>query len=295
MLGSELVRQLRRIKGVRLHALTQKDMDIVDLEAVKRTLESIRPTHIVHCAAFTQVDTAEKDPLIAYRVNAGGTKNLAFFARELGAEMIYVSTDYVFAGEKKKPYLETDKPSPINVYGNSKLKGEEAVRILCERHKIIRTSWLNGLGGMHGRNFIETMIRVSETRSQLSVVNDQIGRPTFTFDLAAALINLLDVQAYGVFHVTNQGQCSWYDLAQKIFELAKRDVTVRPISSDQFQSIARRPRFSVLANTRFEKLGIPQLPEWEDSLVEYWRRRRLAESIRRPESRAPSPDAKRAE
>lgn len=291
MLGSEVVRHLKRREEVRLLNATYQTLDITDLGAVKTFFDQERPTHVIHCAAFTQVDTAEKDPHKAFSVNAEGTKNLAFFCSMTGAEMIYVSTDYVFDGTKGSPYLETDKPNPINVYGQSKLDGERNLRILCERHKVVRTSWLNGLGGVYNRNFIETMLRFSETRNQLSVVHDQKGRPTFTFDLAPMLVTLLDVKAFGVFHVTGQGECSWYELALKIFEYGEKEVTVRPITTDQFRSLARRPRYSVLENTRLKQLGLSLLPHWEDGLREYFRRRRLAESISRSSTAGPSPEA----
>lgn len=294
MLGSEVLRHLKRRTGVEALATTQKTLDITDLAAVKRCFERERPTHVIHCAAFTLVDTAEKEPLHAYSVNAEGTKNLAFFASQTGAEVIYLSTDYVFDGERGVPYVEVDVPHPINVYGRSKLKGEEYLRTLVERHKIVRTSWLNGLAGTSTRNFIETMLRLSEQRSQLHVVNDQTGRPTFTFDLAPVLVDLLDVRAYGVFHVTGEGHCTWYEFALKIFEMAHKRISVQAIPSSQFRSLAQRPKYSVMLNTRFEELGLPLLPHWESSLHDYFRRRRLAESISRPENRAPSRDAERA-
>ncbi|MEQ8821357.1 MAG: dTDP-4-dehydrorhamnose reductase [Sumerlaeia bacterium] len=293
MLGSEVVRHLKRASDTRVVGTTAKTLDITDLSAVKTALEEHRPTHIIHCAAFTLVDTAEKDRLAAFRVNAEGTKNLAFFAREVGAEMILISTDYVFDGEKGSPYLESDPTCPINAYGESKVAAEHHLRTLLEKHKIVRTSWLSGLGGAHNRNFIETMLRLSETRNQLSIVNDQTGRPTFTFDLAPALVTLLDVHDYGVFHVTGDGQATWFDFALKIFEMSHKKIELKPITSDQFRSLARRPRFSVLANTRFEGLGLPLLPKWDDSLAEYFRRRKLATSISEPKDRGPSPFARR--
>jgi len=294
MLGSEVVRHLKRRAGVSILATTQATMDIVDLGAVKRLFERERPTHVIHCAAFTLVDTAEKEPLRAHMVNAEGTKNLAFFASQVGAEMIYISTDYVFDGERGTPYVESDATHPINVYGKSKAKGEEYLRTLLDRHKIVRTSWLNGLAGASTRNFIETMLRLSEQRSQLHVVNDQTGRPTFTFDLAPVLVDLLDVRAYGNFHVTGEGACTWYEFALKIFENAGKRVEVHAIPSSQFRSLAQRPKYSVMLNTRFEDLGLPLLPHWEQGLRDYFRRRRLAESVSRPENRAPSRDAERA-
>ncbi len=294
MLGSEVIRHLKRRSGVTAIPSTLRTMDITDLASVKKTFERERPTHVIHCAAFTLVDTAEKEPLKAFMVNAEGTKNLAFFASEYGAEIVYISTDYVFDGRTGEGYVETDQPSPINVYGQSKLKGEEYLRTLLDHHKIVRTSWLNGLGGVSTRNFIETMLRISENRNQLHVVNDQTGRPTFTFDLAPALVELLDVKSYGVFHVTGEGMCTWYEFARKIFQLAKRKVELDAISSHQFRSLAERPQYSVLLNTRFDDLGLPALPHWEESLKDYFRRRRLAESVSRPENRAPSREARRA-
>ncbi len=294
MLGSEVIRHLRRRSDVTVVPSTLQTMDIADLASVKKTFERERPTHVIHCAAFTLVDTAEKEPLKAFMVNSEGTKNLAFFAAEHNTEIIYISTDYVFSGATGEGYVETEKPCPINVYGQSKLKGEEYLKTLLERHKIVRTSWLNGLGGVSTRNFIETMLRISENRNQLHVVNDQTGRPTFTFDLAPALVQLLDVKSYGVFHITGEGTCTWFEFARKIFEVAKRRVEIHAISSHQFRSLAERPLYSVLLNTRFEDMGLPTLPHWEDSLKEYFRRRRLAESVSRPENRAPSREARRA-
>lgn len=291
MLGTEVVRHLKRRRDVRVHRGVLPELDITNLDNVRREIERIHPTHIVHTAAFTAVDAAEKDPLAAMTVNAEGTKNLAFFAREVGAEFVYVSTDYVFNGRKEEGFVESDEPDPINVYGRSKLAGERAVQTLCDRHKIVRTSWLNGLGGVSNRHFIETMLRIAETKSTLSVVNDQRGCPTFTFDLAPAIVELLDVNDYGVFHVTGSGACTWYDFAVRSFELAGVKVDVKPVTSDQFRSLAERPRCSVLNNTRFAALGLATLPHWHESLVDYFRRRRLAESVSRPDSRRPSSDA----
>lgn len=295
MLGTEVMKCLGRDPGIVAVPSVISDMDVTNLAQVRDTLDRHRPTHIIHCAAFTFVDTAEKEPLRAYQINAEGTKNLAFFCREFDIELIYLSTDYVFSGEKKEPYYETDPTGPINVYGLSKLLGETYTQTLLEKCKIVRTSWLNGLGGDYTRNFIETMLRISETRSTLSIVNDQVGRPTFTFDLALALVTLLDVNAYGVFHVTNGGQCSWYDFAKEIFKVSGRDdIVVRPILSEQFRSAAKRPAFSVMANRRIEQLGLRALPDWRASLREYFQRRELiAENLHLPPQVAPSPQAMR--
>lgn len=290
MLGSEVMRCLARDPTITAVACTINNMDVTNLGQVKEMLYRHQPTHIIHCAAFTFVDSAEKDSLKAYQINAEGTKNLAFFCRELDAELIYLSTDYVFSGNRRMPYMENDRPDPINVYGMTKLLGEVYMQTLLERYKIVRTSWLNGLGGDYTRNFIETMLRVSESRSVLSLVNDQIGRPTFTFDLAMALVMLLDVNVYGVYHVTNNGQCSWYDFAKEIFVAAnKPEVEVRPVLSEMFRSAAKRPTFSVIANTKFELLGLRPLPDWKDSLREYFRRRDISRSFKTPQQFGPTP------
>ena len=294
MLGTEVMRLLHRDDRIEAVGTTVRDMDVTNLAQVRDVILRHRPSHVIHCAAFTAVDSAEKESLKAYQINSEGTKNLAFFCRELDVELIYVSTDYVFSGDKRDAYLETDTPHPINVYGMTKLLGETYIQTLLERYKIVRTSWLNGLGGDYTRNFIETMLRISESRSTLSLVSDQVGRPTFTFDLALALVTLLDVNAYGVFHVTNNGQCSWYEFAREIFRVAEKpEVEVRPILSEQFRSAARRPSFSVMANRRFEQLGIRALPDWKDSLQEYFRRRRNSLAIREPAELGPSPLAMR--
>lgn len=285
MLGSEVMRALQRDSHIQAVGATILTMDVTNLAQVRDTLSRVRPTHIIHCAAFTAVDTAEKEALTAFSVNAEGTKNLAFFAREQDIDFIYLSTDYVFSGEKREPWLESDATGPINVYGHSKLLGETYVKTLLPRHRIVRTSWLNGLGGDYTRNFIETMLRVSETRSQLSLVNDQFGRPTFTFDLAPALVNLLDVTQSGVYQVTNSGECSWYEFAREIFELAeKRTIQLKPILSEQFRSAAKRPAYSVMNNAKYESLGLAPLPHWKDSLREYFRRRRLLKDSANPAS-----------
>ncbi|HMX63553.1 MAG TPA: dTDP-4-dehydrorhamnose reductase [Candidatus Sumerlaeota bacterium] len=295
MLGTEVIKSLRRDSAISVVPSTIADMDITNLAAVRASLERHRPTHIIHCAAFTFVDTAEKEPLRAYQINAEGTKNLAFFCREFDIELIYLSTDYVFSGEKREPYLETDATGPINIYGKSKLLGETYIQALLEKYKIVRTSWLNGLGGDYTRNFIETMLRISETRSTISVVNDQTGRATFTFDLAPMLTTLLDVNAYGIFHVANSGICTWYELAREIFQIAGRtDVTVHPILSEQFRSAAKRPTYSVMSLKRTEQLGLRPLPDWRASLREYFRRREfIAQSLNLPPQVAPSPQAMR--
>jgi dTDP-4-dehydrorhamnose reductase len=271
MLGTDLVARLQRSRRYDIVAVDIEEMDITRLSEVKTVVLAHRPQIVIHCAAYTAVDKAESEREQARAINSEGTKHVAFFCRELAADMIYISTDYAFDGRKEEPYLETDDTNPINVYGLSKLLGEQHVAELVHGHKICRTSWLCGV---HGHNFIETMLRIAGEGRPLSVVNDQFGRPTFTFDLADAIVRLLERPEYGVFHVTNSGYCSWFEFAQRILKLGGFDpTTVKPITSAQFRSLARRPRNSVLENRRLKELGFPPLPHWEESLKEYFVRR----------------------
>jgi dTDP-4-dehydrorhamnose reductase len=275
MLGSDLVEQLGT-STYEIVCVTINDMDVTDLAAVRDTMLRHAPHIVVHAAAYTAVDRAEKERERCFAVNAEGTKNLAFFCRELDAEMIYISTDYVFDGTKRSPYREDDRTNPINVYGASKLQGELYVQTLLKRHKIVRTSWLAGIHTRYGRNFIEAILEIARRKSKISVVDDQFGRPTFTFHLAEQIERLLSVTETGIFHVTNEGKCSWYEFACEVVRRAGlHKVKVVPIPSTQFRSLAKRPAHSVLANRRTKQLGLPPLPHWRDGLREYLRRRAL--------------------
>lgn len=269
MLGHDVMLQLEKAGKYEIVATDVHNLDITNVAMVRDLILGEKPKVVAHLAAFTDVDGAESRQLDCWSVNAEGTKNIAFFCREAKAEMIYISTDYVFDGNLGTPYLEHDQTSPVNFYGVSKLGGEVNAMALLDKVKILRTSWLCGTGGS-GKNFIETILRLASREPELSIVTDQVGRPTFTFDLAAALVNLIPVQEYGVFHVTNRGRCSWYDFAVEILAQAGiKDVNVKAILSDQLHRPARRPAFSALENSRFEKIGVPQLPAWEKSLAKY--------------------------
>ena len=271
MLGTDLVARLKATRKYDVVPVDVEEMDVTRLAQVKAVMLDCCPQIVIHCAAYTNVDRAESERELAMAVNSEGTKHVAFFCRELSADMLYISTDYVFDGTKPTPYVETDLPNPINVYGESKLAGEMHVMVLLERYKICRTSWLCGV---HGRNFIDTILSAVAEGRPLSVVNDQVGRPTFAFDLATALVWLLERPEYGIYHVTNSGFCSWYEFAQQIVQLSgAKKVTMRPITSEQFRSLARRPHYSVLENRLLEQLGFRPLPRWETSLKEYLARR----------------------
>jgi dTDP-4-dehydrorhamnose reductase len=276
MLGVDLVSRME--KGpYRLVSSTIQTMDIVDPNQVKRTIFSVKPELVIHTAAYTAVDHAESEKDLCMAVNHLGTRNLAMACREIDAELVYISTDYVFDGTKTSPYEETDIPHPLNVYGESKYLGEQAVSELVARHKICRTSWLLGLLGISGSNFLEKIFQASQTHDMLKVVSDQMGCPTFTFDLALMLERLVALPEYGIFHVTNSGACSWYELAKTALEMnGQPDVKIVPVSAAEFPRPAKRPRNSVLASGRLAALGIPPLRSWEEGLQEYILKRKEA-------------------
>lgn len=220
-------------------------LDITDLEQVEKVLREKKPDAVVHCAAYTNTHKAEEEKDLAMKINAEGTENLAKVCAELDIPIVYISTDYVFGGEKKEPYLPYDKPNPINVYGLTKLKGEEAVQKHCKKFYIARTSWLYGL---HGKNFVETMLSLAD-KPELKVVDDQIGCPTWTQELADGITTLLSEEApYGIYHICGTGKTSWYGFAKEIFELAGLKVNLIPCSSEEFPSPCKRPAYSVMYN-----------------------------------------------
>ena len=274
MLGVDLIRALEK-KSFQVIPTTINDMDLTDLAAVKEKMLSVKPDVVIHAAAYTNVDKAESDRESCMEVNHHGTKNLAFFCRELDSEMIYISTDYVFDGKKKSPYTETDQANPINVYGLSKWLGEESVRTLVKRHKICRTSWLIGLFGIRGGNFVEAILKAASRRDKLTVVADQYGHPTFTFDLADLIVRLMETEHYGVFHTTNTGECTWFQMAKAALEeYGDRSTTVEPVDTEEYPTAAKRPQNSVLDSVMLEKYGIEPAPHWKEGLREYMKRRK---------------------
>lgn len=247
-------------------AVVRSDCDLADAACTSRWIESRAPQLIVHCAAWTDVDGCERDPVRAQRDNVEATRNVGEAARRSGAALCYVSTDYVFDGSKPSAYVEDDAPGPINVYGRSKLDGEEQVRRLVPSSWIVRSSWLFGPGG---RNFVRTLAELLQQREEVHVVSDQVGSPTFTQDLAQALHALVATNAYGVYHVTNAGSCSWHELAVAIENQLHTGCQVLPCVSERFPRPAARPRNSVLANLRYDAAGLPQRRHWQEALREY--------------------------
>ena len=234
---------------------------VTDAEAVRGALASARPDAVLNCAAWTKVDDAEDEPEEAMRVNGEGAGNVAAAAAEIGAGVLYLSTDYVFDGTKRQPYVESDPPSPLSVYGRTKLAGEQKTVAGNERSLVVRSSWLFGI---HGGNFVDTMLRLGRERDELRVVHDQVGCPTWTGHLADALVSLTDGGEYGIRHLAGGGQCSWCDFAREIFRRAHVECEVQPITTAEYPLPARRPAYSVLRSTR----GI-ELPTWQEGLERY--------------------------
>jgi dTDP-4-dehydrorhamnose reductase len=263
-LGFDVVRCLER-RGVACRGVDIADFDLTDGEATAAYLSAYRPTVVVHCAAFTAVDAAEDKPETCFLVNATGSGNIAGAARDVGAGLIYISTDYVFSGDGETPFETDAHQDPKNIYGTSKAWGEDEVRrILPDRHSIVRISWVFGL---HGKSsFVKTMLRLGRERADVSVVSDQIGSPTYTADVAEFLADLIESGKYGEFHATNEGFCSWAEFAEAIFEEAGLPTKVRSITTEEYPTRAARPKNSRLSKASLDAAGFHRLPPWRDAL-----------------------------
>ncbi|QJC51134.1 dTDP-4-dehydrorhamnose reductase [Paenibacillus albicereus] len=266
-LGRDLVSLLNE-EEYETFGLTRSELDFSKREEVDRIVSLLKPDIIIHSGAYTKVDQAESEPDVAHQVNGDGAGYIAAAAERIGAKLVYVSSDYVFDGSASQPIPESAATHPINVYGASKRKGEEQSQALCSRCFIVRTSWVYGI---HGANFVKTMLNLARQGKPLSVVQDQVGSPTFTRDLAACMLGLMDTERYGIYHVSNSGFCSWYEFAQAIFEEAGLEVELAPVSSDQFVRPARRPAYSVLGHEALREHGFPEMRHWRDGLKEFVR------------------------
>jgi dTDP-4-dehydrorhamnose reductase len=265
MLGHALVPVLEeRHQVVRL---TRNDCDLCDESAVSGIFQLEKPEIVMHLAAFTNVDACERVPQKAEKQNAEATRNVARAAKQIGAAVLHTSTDYVFRGDRDSPYREDDPPNPLNVYGRTKLMGEQYLEEILDRYFIVRTSWLFG---PHGKNFVTTILKLAGEKRQLRIVNDQQGTPTYTRHLATKLEELVTTGEYGVYHITGAGSCTWFEFAEKIVEFGGiKDVSLTPIASSEYVCDARRPAYSVLANGRLMELGIGPLPHWTGGLKDY--------------------------
>lgn len=261
-LGKEIAKQG---SGHELILTDYDTLNITDSSAVAAFMKAIKPEAVIHCAAYTNVDGAEADFDGAFRVNVVGSQNMAASCLEAGARLVYVSTDYVFDGQKQQPYREFNSVNPQSVYGITKWQGEEIVRQILGRHYIIRTAWLYG----EGNNFVRTMLGLAEKNNTLRVVNDQIGTPTSTVDLAKSIFALLASDAYGTYHGTCQGQCSWYEFACEIFRQAGKKVEVLPVATSEFSRPAKRPAHSVLDNYMLRMTIGDPMRNWKAALENY--------------------------
>lgn len=267
-LGQELVR-LSSDRCV-IVGLNRSQLDVTDKEHCLFVIGRVKPDAIIHAAAYTAVDRAESDSCGAWLINAAGTSHIAAAAEAVGASLCYISTDYVFDGESTVPYRETDIANPRSVYGRTKLEGERLASAICAKTFVVRTSWVYG---KYGNNFVRTMLRLARQNSELKVVNDQTGSPTYTYDLAKFIVVLAKTKNYGIYHLTNGGHCTWYEFAMAIFEEAGIDnVTVVPCTTDEFPRPARRPSYSVLGNQALLNAGFRPLRHWRDALRDFMRR-----------------------
>jgi dTDP-4-dehydrorhamnose reductase len=267
MLGRELERVARAL-GKEANGLDLPECDITHRKKVERAILDFEPDLVLHAAAFTAVDRCETESDLAYHVNATGTQNVCLAAQKLDVPLMYVSTDYIFDGEKPHPlpYDEWDAANPLSVYGKSKWAGECFVRELCAKHFIVRISWLCGHGGP---NFVETILKLAKERDELKVVNDQHGSPTFVNDVAPELLRLVDYGAFGTFHITNRGYTTWFEFAKKIVELAKLKTRVLPCTTAEFPRPAPRPKNSRLSPRLYENALGNRMPTWEAGLKKY--------------------------
>ncbi len=266
-LGYDVKRELLERGYTDILAPTRVDLDITNEDAVKKMIREYRPSVIFHCAAYTAVDKAEEEQEKCYQVNVLGTKYLTEAAKEVGAKIIYISTDYVFDGTKEGLYQIEDKVNPVNYYGKTKYLGENFIREY-DNHIIVRISWVFGI---NGKNFIRTMLNLAESHKELNVVCDQIGSPTYTKDLAGLLVNMFLSNVKGLYHVTNEGYCSWYEFAEFIFKESRKKVKVHPILTKDYKTIAKRPLNSKLSKESLDDIGMKRLPEWQDAVKRYIR------------------------
>ncbi len=277
-LGQALQSIVNEYAAITFKFCNSSELNITDLEQCKTVFKKVKPNFCINTAAYTAVDKAESEPEKAHLINATGAENLAKVCKEFETVLLHISTDFVFDGKSSKPYSENDIPNPTGVYGQTKLDGEKAIQEIWKKHFIIRTSWVYS---QFGNNFMKTMLRLASERDSLSVVNDQIGTPTNAVDLAKCLLTIVKTydaktnnqNLYGIYNFSNEGQCSWYDFAKKIFEINKITIDLQPIPTTSFPTPAKRPAFSVLDKSKIKKVfGSDislEIKSWEESLKEY--------------------------
>lgn len=264
-LGYDVVEELRK-QNIEYYGATRKDFDIIDFNATENFIINYMPDAVIHCAAYTAVDKAEDEQGLCYLVNASATENIAEICKQINAKMLYISTDYVFDGTKDGFYEVDDKPNPINVYGKTKLLGEEAVQKILDKYFIVRISWVFG---KHGNNFVKTMLRLGKECKEINVVADQYGSPTYTADLASLLVDMIQSDKYGIYHATNEGVCTWAEFAEEIFKIAGMDVKVNHITTAEYSTRAKRPLNSGLDKNKLLANNFKLFAHWENALKVY--------------------------
>lgn len=274
-LGYDVIRRLNE-RGIENKGVDIDDFDLTDRGAVRAAITAYAPDAVVHCAAFTAVDRAEEMQDVCRAVNVDGTRNVALACRETGAKLVYLSTDYVFSGQGTEPFEPESPKAPVNFYGLTKLLGENEITSLLDRYFIVRISWVFGL---NGKNFVKTMLRLGKEKESVSVVSDQIGSPTYTYDLAALLCDMIETDKYGVYHATNEGICAWSEFAAAIMEEGGLSCRVVPISSAEYPSKAARPKNSRMSKEKLTQAGFRRLPPWQDALHRYILELRQAEDL----------------
>ena len=268
-LGHDVMDELAA-KGIEGIGVDVEEMDITDAAACEKVITEAKPDAVIHCAAYTAVDAAEDNVELCRKVNAEGTRNIAKVCKALDIKMMYISTDYVFNGEGLRPWEPDDHREPLNVYGLTKYEGEIAVEQNLEKYFIVRIAWVFCV---NGKNFIKTMLRLGQERGAVSVVNDQIGSPTYTYDLSKLLVAMIQTDKYGRYHATNEGLCSWYEFAFEIFKQAGMDVKVTPVSTAEYTAAypgqAKRPMNSRISKEKLSDNGFERLPSWQDAVGRY--------------------------
>ena len=273
-LGRDLMNELER-QGLEGIGVDVEEMDITDPEKCRSVIGRAGADAVIHCAAYTAVDAAEDQAELCRRINGEGTRNVAEACRDAGVKLMYISTDYVFDGQGTRPWEPDDERAPLNVYGQTKYEGELAIEELLDRYYIIRIAWVFGAAG---KNFIKTMLRLGKEKGAVSVVDDQVGSPTYTYDLARLLVDMVQTEHYGRYHATNEGECSWYEFACEIFRQAGLKVQVTPVSSEAFAARSKRAANSRMSKEKLTEKGFVRLPDWQDAL------RRFLDVIENPDN-----------
>ena len=264
-LGYDVMNELEK-QGLEGIGVDIDEMDITDADQANKVIKEAAPDAVIHCAAYTAVDAAEDNEEVCRKVNAQGTENIAKVCEELDIKMMYISTDYVFNGQGERPWEPDDEREPLNVYGQTKYEGELAIEEHIKKFFTVRIAWVFGV---NGKNFIKTMLNLGKTHDHLTVVNDQTGSPTYTYDLARLLVDMIQTDKYGRYHATNEGICTWYEFACEIFKQAGMNVSVAPVSSDEYPAKAKRPSNSRMDKSKLTANGFTPLPTWQDALSRY--------------------------